>query len=66
MLASIWAVLGNYNLDLPAIAEAMKKLIFLKEDGTYGGNLEPLIEVPVVGEILKAFASFSPSAPIID
>ena len=70
MLESIWTVLGNYGLDLSEIADAMSGLFAaVVEDGEvvgYSGTLAALADVPVVGEILKAFASFAPSAPVVD
>ncbi len=68
MLESIWTVLGNYGLDLSEIAAEMSKLFAVdpNSESGYSGTLEALANVPVVGEILKAFASFAPSIPSVD
>ena len=70
MLESIWTLLGNYGLDLTEIADAMASLFKVVEvveaDGsvttTYEGSLAALADFPVIGEILKAFASLAPVA----
>lgn len=66
MLDSIWQLLANYGLDVNEIAEAMGKLISVSVDPEtgeeiYGGNLAAIIDFPVVGVILKMFASFTPA-----
>ena len=69
MLDSIWQLLANYGLDTTEIAEAMQTLISVTTttdaDGnvveSYGGNLAALIDFPIIGTILKAFASFTPA-----
>lgn len=72
MLESIWTVLGNFGLDLSEIANAMANLFAAVVDAEtgevvgYSGSLAALADVPVVGEILKAFASFAPSIPSVD
>lgn len=73
MLESIWQVLGNYGLDLSEIATSMSGLFTAttvvdpetqEESVVYGGTLAALADVPVVGDILKAFASFAPVASV--
>ncbi len=62
MLQAIWDVLANYGLDVTKIAEAMKTLIWLNPDtNEYEGNLAQLVDFPVIGDILKAFASAIPN-----
>lgn len=69
MLQSIWAVLGNFGLDLSEIAAAMAKLFapVVNEAGEvtgYTGSLAQLADIPVVGDILKAFANFAPQVTV--
>ncbi len=52
MLQAIWAVLGNFGLNLDQIAEAMAGLV---------EKLSALADIPVIGDIVKAFASFAPT-----
>ncbi|MGN0526205.1 MAG: hypothetical protein ACI4IF_02105 [Acutalibacteraceae bacterium] len=66
MLDSIWQLLANYGLDVNEIAEAMGSLISVSVDPEtgeeiYGGNLAAIIDFPVVGVILKMFASLAPN-----
>lgn len=73
MLDSIWQLLANYGLDTKEIAEAMQSLISVTTttdaEGnvieSYGGNLRFLIDFPIIGTILKAFASFTPPVDTI-
>ncbi len=63
MLDSIWQLLANFGLDTTEIANAMGELIKVDEDGNVTGSLAALIDFPIVGIILNAFASFAPSVP---
>lgn len=65
MLDSIWQLLFNYGLDTKEIASAMGELIKVvgvdaEGNPIYDGKLAALIDFPVVGTILEAFASFTP------
>ena len=61
MLDSIWQLLANFGLDVTEIADAMGELIKVDEEGNVSGSLAALIDFPLVGAILNAFASFAPS-----
>ena len=65
MLQAIWDVLDNYGLEVTEIAEAMKTLIWFNPDtNEYEGNLAKLVDFPVIGDILKAFASAIPNVQL--
>ena len=51
MLQSIWKLLENYEFDVNEVADAITKLL---------EKLAPLMDVPVVGELLTALQSFAP------
>lgn len=69
MLDSIWQLLANYGLDTGEIADGISSLFSVTTttdaEGNvvevYGGSLAALADFPIVGMILKAFASFTPS-----
>ena len=69
MLDSIWQLLANYGLDTSEIANAIGELFTVTEtvgpDGEtiteYGGKLGALADFPIIGMVLQAFASFTPS-----
>ena len=69
MLDSIWQLLANYGLDVGEIADGIASLITVTEttdaEGNvvteYGGTLGAIAEFPLIGSIIQAFASFSPS-----
>ncbi|NLA76912.1 MAG: hypothetical protein GX851_03640 [Clostridiales bacterium] len=65
MLQSIWTLLANYGLDVQEIVDGISSLISVSvnpdtSEKIYDGPLAPLVEMPVVGEILELFASFTP------
>ncbi len=61
MLDSIWQLLANYGLDVQEIADGIKSLIEVDANGSIsGGLLEPLKNIPLIGDILAAFGGFSP------
>ncbi len=69
MLDSIWQLLANYGLDIREIADAIGSLFSITTttdaDGNpvevYGGTLAALADFPIIGMVLKAFASFAPT-----
>lgn len=61
MLDSIWQLLANFGLDVKEISDAMGSLIKVDAEGNVSGSLAALIDFPLVGAILNAFASFAPS-----
>lgn len=69
MLESIWQLLANYGLDTKEIADAIHTLFQVTTstdaDGnvveSYSGNLAALADFPIIGTVLKAFASFAPA-----
>lgn len=69
MLDSIWQLLANYGLDTGEIAGGIGSLFSITTttdaDGntveTYGGSLAALADFPIIGTVLKAFASFTPA-----
>lgn len=63
MLDSIWQLLANFGLDVKEIADAMGSLIKVDAEGNVSGSLAALIDFPLVGIILNAFASFAPNVP---
>lgn len=72
MLDSIWALLGNYGLDLQEISTAIHSLFgttpavtdaegnVIQEAG-YTGSLAALADFPLIGMILNLFAGFAPA-----
>lgn len=63
MLDSIWQLLANFGLDVKEISDAMGSLIKVDAEGNVSGSLAALIDFPLVGIILNAFASFAPNVP---
>lgn len=63
MLDSIWQLLVNFGLDTQEIADGIGSLIKLDEAGNATGDLAALVDFPIIGIILKAFASFTPPVP---
>ena len=63
MLDSIWQLLANYGLDTQEIADAISNLIKIDADGNATGSLAALVDFPIIGGIIKAFASFAPTVP---
>jgi len=69
MLDSIWQLLANYGLDIGEIADAIGSLFSITTttdaDGNpvevYGGTLAALADFPIIGMVLRAFASFTPT-----
>ncbi len=69
MLESIWQLLANYGLDTKEIADGIGSLFSITTttdaDGNvvevYGGSLAALADFPLIGMVLKAFASFAPA-----
>lgn len=69
MLDSIWQLLANYGLDTGEIASGISGLFSITtttdaEGNTvevYGGSLAALADFPIIGAVLKAFASFTPA-----
>ena len=66
MLNSLWQLLANYGLDTKEIADAIHELIVPVVDAEgnitgYEGTLSALVDFPVIGEVIKAFADFAPS-----
>jgi hypothetical protein len=69
MLDSIWQLLANYGLDTGEIADGISSLFTVTEttdaEGNvvteYGGSLAALADFPIIGMVLQAFASFTPS-----
>ena len=69
MLDSIWQLLANYGLDTGDIADGIGSLFTVTEttdaEGNvvteYGGTLGALADFPIIGMVLQAFASFTPS-----
>ncbi len=66
MLDSIWQLLANYGLDTKEIADAIHSLIQPVADAEgnvvgYEGTLAAIVDFPVIGSVLKAFADFAPS-----
>ncbi len=69
MLDSIWQLLANYGLDTGDIADGISSLFTVTEttdaEGNvvteYGGTLGALADFPIIGMVLQAFASFTPS-----
>lgn len=65
MLQAIWQLLANFNVDVQGIADALKELIWLDPDtNEYVGQLAALIDVPVVGDLLKALVTIIPEVQI--
>lgn len=65
MLQSLWQLLANFGVDVDQIAEALKELIWLDPDtNEYVGQLSALIDVPVVGDLLKALVTVIPDVQI--
>ncbi len=63
MLDSIWQLLANYGLDVGEIAGGINSLIEVDAEGNVvGGSLAALADFPIIGMVLKAFASFAPAA----
>ena len=72
MLDSIWALLGNYGLDLQEISTAIHSLFgnppavtdaegnVIQEAG-HTGSLAALADFPLIGMILNLFAGFAPA-----
>ena len=63
MLDSIWQLLANFGLDTQEIADAIGSLIKVDAEGNATGSLAALIDFPIIGVVLNAFASFTPSVP---
>ncbi len=63
MLDSIWQLLINFGLDTKEIAAGMGELIKIDEAGNVTGDLAALIDFPIIGAVLRAFASFTPPVP---
>lgn len=69
MLESIWQLLANYGLDTGEIAGGISSLFQIttttNAEGVvveeYSGSLAALADFPVIGTVLKAFASFAPA-----
>lgn len=69
MLDSIWQLLANYGLDTEEIAGGIGSLFKIVEETdaegkvttTYEGSLAALADFPLIGMVLKAFASFAPA-----
>lgn len=69
MLDSIWQLLANYGLDVGEIAGGISSLFSITTttdaEGNpvevYGGSLAALADFPIIGAVLKAFASFTPN-----
>lgn len=65
MLQSLWQLLANFNVDVQSIADALKELIWLDPDtNEYVGQLSALIDVPVVGDLLKALVTIIPDVQL--
>ncbi len=65
MLQSVWQLLMNFGVDVDKIAESLKELIWLDPDtNEYVGELAALIDVPVVGDLLKALVTIIPDVQI--
>lgn len=65
MLQSVWQLLMNFGVDVDKIAESLKELIWLDPDtNEYVGELSALIDVPVVGDLLKALVTIIPDVQI--
>lgn len=61
MLESIWQLLANFGLDIGEIADGINSLFQVDAEGNVvGGSLAALADFPIIGMILKAFASFAP------
>ncbi len=77
MLDSIWQLLANYGLDTGEIASGIGSLFTITTvtkvvtddagntttvtEEVYGGSLAALADFPLIGMVLKAFASFTPA-----
>ena len=62
MLDSIWQLLANYGLDTGEIAGGIGSLFQVDAEGNVvGGSLAALADFPIIGAVLKAFASFAPA-----
>ncbi len=66
MLDSIWQLLANYGLNTEEIADGIHSLIkpVVDAEGNitgYEGTLGVLANFPLIGDILKGFASFAPA-----
>lgn len=69
MLDSIWTLLNGYGLDTNEIAEAIHSLFQVSTSTdaegnvveSYTGSLAALADFPIIGTVLKAFASFAPA-----
>lgn len=65
MLQALWQLLANFNVDVQGIADALKELIWLDPDtNEYVGQLSALIDVPVVGDLLKALVTIIPEVQL--
>lgn len=61
MFQAVWDVMANYGMDLQKIADWFAGIFaFDEETGIASGDLAPLADVPVLGDILKAFAGLAP------
>ncbi len=68
MLDSIWQLLADSGLDVGEIADGISSLFSITTTTdangntveTYGGTLGALADFPIIGMVLKAFASFTP------
>ncbi len=62
MLQSLWELLGNFGVDLDEIAQSLASVIAPVVDPDtgdiigYAGSLAPLVEVPVIGDVIKSLA----------
>lgn len=61
MLDSIWSLLKDNGLDVNEIAEGIKSLFQIKEDGSYDGTLAALGDFPLIGTVLQLFSTFTPN-----
>ena len=69
MLESIWQLLANYGLDTKEIADGIGSLFSITTTTdangnvveSYEGSLAALADFPLIGMVLKAFASFAPA-----
>ena len=66
MLDSIWQRLANYGLDTKEIADAIHSLVepVVDAEGNvvgYEGTLGAIVDFPLIGSVIKAFADFAPA-----
>ena len=66
MLDSIWQLLANYGLDTQEIANGIYDLIkpVVDSEGNvtgYEGTLAAIVDFPLIGTVIKAFADFAPA-----